>query len=119
MHGRSAAGSLADRPDAAAQGGNGVRTPVQTDAVIGLARLGGESLLENPLQIGARDSDAVVLAMQVQLITLGAAHDLRGDSKDALFASGLAHRVGGVDDEVLQHQSQHGAGHAHDTHAPQ
>src|SRR3981189_3250902 len=119
MHGRSAAGAVTDRPDAAAHGGDRIRTPVQPDAVVGVARLGGESLVENPLQIAVGDSDAVVFAMQMQLIALGVAHDLRGDPKYTLVATGLAHGVGGVDDEVLQYQPQHRAGHVHHAHAPQ
>src|SRR5712664_2590768 len=100
MHGRSTTGAVADRPDAAAHGRDGIRTPVQPDAVVGVARLGGESLVENPLQIALSDSDAVVFAVQMQLIALGVAHDFRGDPKYTLVAPGLAHGVGGVDDEV-------------------
>src|ERR1017187_3515698 len=119
MHGRSAAGAVADGPDAAAPGGGGISTPEKSHALVGVARLGGKSLVEYPLQIAVGDSDAVVFAMQMQLIAFGAAHDLRGDPKYTLVAPGLAYGVGGVDDEVLQHQPQHRAGHVHHTHTPQ
>ena len=37
----------------------------------------------------------------------------------ALVASGIPHGIGGIDDEVLQNQPQHGARHLHGAHFAQ
>src|SRR6185437_16935894 len=69
--------ALARSPDPSAQGGNRIRTPVQTDAVIGFLRLGGKALLEYAVQIVGRDPNAVVAAVQMQLFAIVLMHDLR------------------------------------------
>src|ERR1700751_4425651 len=76
MHGRTKTRTLARRPDSAAQGAEGVGAPVQADSVVGLAGFGRESLVEHALQVVRRNPNAVVLAMQVQLLAAGLGDDL-------------------------------------------
>src|SRR5712691_3229899 len=94
-------------PDPSAQRVDGVGAPVQTDTMVGLRRLGREAFFKYPLEILRRNADTIVLELQVQLLTLSLARDLGAHSQYAPFLAGIAHRVRGVDDEVLQDQAQH------------
>ena len=82
---------------------------MKADAVIGLAGFGGEPLVENTLQVIGCDTHAVVLAVQVQMLAVGIPDDLGGEMQYTLIAAGVSHRVGGIDDQVLQDQAQHRA----------
>src|SRR6266478_4887245 len=115
MHRCAPPGTLARRPDASTQRVDGVGAPVQTDTVVGFRRLGRESFFEYPLEILRGNADTVVLELQVQLLMLSLARDLGAHSQYALCLARIAHRVRGVDDEVLQDQAQHGARHTYHT----
>jgi hypothetical protein len=52
-------------PDSAAQRGNRICAPMQPNAVIGIARLGGKPFIEHAFETGLRDSRTVILAKQV------------------------------------------------------
>jgi hypothetical protein len=51
MHGRTAAETIAGRPDSAAQRGNRICAPMQPNAVIGFARLGGKPFIEHAFEM--------------------------------------------------------------------
>src|SRR5213079_2193414 len=98
MHRCAAPGTLARRPDPSAQRVERVGAPVQTDTMVGLRRLGRESLFE----YARRNADTVGPELQVQLLTVGLASELGAHSQYALFLARIAHRLRRVDDEVLQ-----------------
>jgi len=77
MHGCAKSGpSLAAhiRPPSALMA---IGAPVQPDPAVGSFGLGREPLLEYPIEIGRGDTDAVVLAVQVQLLMVGVAKRFR------------------------------------------
>ena len=113
-------GPVAGRPDAAAERVDGVGAPVQADAVVGFRGLGGEAFLEDALR-GAAAAMPTPSSRHCRCScctsssrTISA---LRRNTP--LLLAGIAHGVGGVDDEVLQDQPQHRARHAHHPEAPQ
>ncbi len=112
-------GALAGRPNSPAEGCDRIRAPVQANPVIRVLRLRGVALVEHALEVATGDSDAVVPAMQMQLLALVLANDLGADAQQPAVAAGVAHRVRRVDDEILQHQSQHRARHAYGADLPQ
>src|SRR5205814_9677791 len=62
----AAPGTLARRPDSSAQRVERVGAPVQTDTMVGLRRLGRESLFEYPRKILRRNADTVVPELQMR-----------------------------------------------------
>src|SRR5580704_19257185 len=119
MQRRPESRAFAGRPNPAAEGRDRVRAPVQADAVVRVFRLGGVSLVEDALEVATGDADTVVLATQMQLLALVFAHDLGSQAQHPALVAGVAHGVGGVDDEILQHQPQYGAGYTHRPDLPQ
>src|SRR5215467_14032505 len=68
----------AGRPHPSAQRANGVRAPVQPDSKVGLGRLRREPLLEHPLEVLRRNSNAIVRTPDEQLMRIPLAEDFRG-----------------------------------------
>src|SRR5437588_6035043 len=104
MHRCAAPGTLARRPDSSAQRVERVGAPVQTDTMVGLRRLGRESLFEYPRKILRRNADTVVPELQMQLLTVGLASELGAHSQYALFLARIAHRLRRVRSE--EHTSE-------------
>src|ERR1700691_4522014 len=98
MHRCTQPRAVARRPYSPAQGAYGIGAPVQPDAVVGIARLGGKSLVKYALQVVLGYANAIVVALQMQLLAAALAHDLGGEVQYALLPAGVAHRVRGVDD---------------------
>src|ERR1700683_3454613 len=96
MHRGTASRAVAGRPDPAAECVDRVGAPVQADSVVGFGRFGGEALLEHPRQILRGDADAVVPALQVQLLTIRLAHDLCAHVQYPLLLARIAHCVRSV-----------------------
>src|SRR3984957_20724030 len=101
MHRRTQTRAVADRPNSPAQRTDGIGAPMQADAVVGVAIFGREILVEYALQSGGGDADAVVLAMQVQMFAVRFLDDFGGKMQHALVAARIAHRIRGIDDQVL------------------
>src|SRR6478736_2422840 len=113
MHRGPMTGPIAGRPDAAAERADRVGAPVQADAMVGFRGLGGEAFFEDACEVLRGNADAIVPALQVQLLHVVLAHDFGAEAQYAALLAGIAHGVGGVDDEILQDQPQHRARHAH------
>src|SRR5581483_2365738 len=101
VHGGASSRTLAGCPDPPAERGNGIRAPVQSDAVVGFPGLGRETLLEYPAQIIRRDADPVVAEQQMELIAIGLAFELAFDLQQTFVLSRLLDRIGRIDDDVL------------------
>src|SRR5713226_6697880 len=113
MHRSAPPSTFAGRPNASTERADGVGTPVQSDAVVGLFGFGRESLFKYAPEIVANDTDAVVRAVQMQLLATRFAHDLRGAAPRTLRLPRLADRICRIDDEILQDQPQYRAGDFH------
>ena len=116
MQGRSLPGTGAAGPHPAAQGVDRRGTPVQADTEISGTALGRKTTLEDPLQVLRRDARTVILALEFQILAVVGFVQRRTQAHAPVLTAGRANRLGGVDDQVLQHKAQYGARNADRTH---
>src|ERR1700722_10329030 len=101
MHRRTSPNTFARRPDASTERADGVGTPVQSDAVVGLFGFGGESLFKYTRQIIGNDTRSIIRAAQMQSLAIRVVQDLRGNAQRALGFTTLADRIGRVNNQIL------------------
>src|SRR6185312_2016785 len=107
VHGRAMPVAGTAGPDSSAQRVERIGAPVQADAAVGLARLGREAALEDPPDILLRDADAVVPTLQMEHRPVQLVLDIGNEADHATIHACGADRIGGIDDHVLQNESQH------------